>query len=528
LIACANVANLLLARGARRANEFAVRNALGASQGRVVRQLFTESLVVSIAGGVCGILLALLGRKGLAALAPQFLLQSTPDLAGAAADLRILAFALLVALATTLLFGLAPALQNARPHVTETLKETGRSSLQSPRSRRLRSALVVSEIALAMVLLIGAGLMVRTLAQLGHLNLGFNPTNVLTLRVPLSGERYREPQARVQFWKHVVSAVESLPNVESASISRGLPINGWAGQFFTTSEDPKPPAGQVPDANYVVIGSDYFRTMQIPLRAGRSFDDHDTNGGDRVVIVNEELTRLYWRGQDALGKRLQVGGKGPWLTVVGVASNVLSQGPDAGFHPEMYVPYQQFPWLMDGPKHVVVRTSGNVKPEFLVRSVIQEIHRIDKDQPVADVATMEQIALEPVAQQHMVMALLVAFAGLALILSALGIYSVLSYSVVQRTREIGLRMALGAQRGNVLRLVVVGGARLAFLGIAVGLTAALALTRLMKVLLFGVRPTDPLTFGAVIAVLAVTSILACYIPARRAMRVDPIVAMRYE
>jgi putative ABC transport system permease protein len=528
LIACANVANLLLARGTRRANEFAVRSALGASRGRVVRQLLTESLVISIAGGACGILLASFGRKGLAALAPEYLLQAAPDLAHAAPDLRILAFALLVAIGTTLLFGLLPALRCARPHVTDTLKETGRSSLQSPRSRSLHSALIVSEIALAMVLLIGAGLMIRTLAQLGRVNLGFNQTNVLTLRVPLSGERYREFQAQAQFWERVVSAVESLPSVESASVSRGLPISGWSGQFFAISEEPNPPAGQVPVANYVVIGPNYFRTMQIPIRAGRTFNDHDNNGGERVVIINEELARLYWAGREAVGKRLQIGGKGPWLSVVGVAGDVLSQGPDAGFHSEMYVPYQQFPWLMDGPKNLVVRTSGGVKPESVVGEVIQEIHRIDKDQPVAEVATMEQIALEPVAQQHMVMALLVSFAGLALILSALGTYSVLSYSVAQRTREIGLRMALGAQRENVLRLVVVGGVRLAFLGISVGLTAALALTRLMKVLLFGVRPTDPLTFAAVIAVLAVTSILACYIPARRAMRIDPIVAIRYE
>src|SRR5882762_7454104 len=528
LIACANVANLLLARGARRANEFAVRNALGASEGRIVRQLLSESLVISIAGAVCGVLLAILGCKGLVALAPRFLVKSVPTLNAGAADFRVLVFTLVVVIATTLLFGLAPALQRARPDLIETLKETGRSSLQSPRNRRLRSALVVSEIALAMVLLIGAGLMVRTLAQLSHMNLGFNPTNVLTLRVPLSGERYKEPQARVQFWERVVSAVEALPTVESASVSRGLPINDWAGQLFTTSDEPNPPAGQVPAANYVVIGPDYFRVMQIALRRGRSYNDHDTNASSRVVIVNEELVRLYWPGRDPLAKRLQVGGQGPWLTVVGVAGNVLSQGPDAGFHPEIYIPYQQFPWLLGGPKHLVVRTSGTVKPESLVPAVMQEIRQIDKDQPVADIAPMEQIALEPVAQQRMVMALLVSFASLALILSALGIYSVLSYSIAQRTREIGLRMALGAQRGNVLRLVVGGGAGLALLGITIGLAAALALTRLMTGLLFGVHPIDPITFGVVTTVLAVTSILACYVPARRATRVDPMVALRFE
>jgi putative ABC transport system permease protein len=528
MIACANIANLLLARGAGRANEFAVRNALGASQWRIVRQLLTESLVVSLAGGVLGILLASLAWKGLVALAPLSLLKSAPGLAAGAVDLRVLAFALVTVLVTTFFFGLAPAQQSARPHVTETLKETGRSSLEGPRSRRFRSALVVSEIALALVLLIGAGLMVRTLAHLSRVNLGFNPAKVLTLRVPLSGERYKEPQARAEFWGHVVAAVRSLPSVESASVSRGLPIHGWAGQFFTTFDEPNPPAGQVPDANYVIVGPDYFRTMQIPLRRGRSFSDHDTQSGHRVVIVNEELARSYWPGQDPLGKLLRVGGQGPWLSVAGVAENVLSQGPDAGFHPEIYIPYQQYPWLLGGPKHLLVRTSATMKPENLVHAVVQEIHRVDKDLPVANIATMEQVALEPMAQRRMVMVLLVSFAALALVLSALGIYSVLSYSIAQRTREIGLRVALGAERGSVLRLVVGGGVRLAVLGIAMGIAVALALTQLMRDLLYGVRATDPLTFGAVVIVLAATSVFACYIPARRAMKVDPIVALRYE
>ena len=529
LIACANIANLFLARGASRANEFAVRNALGASQGRIVRQLLTESFVVSMAGGILGVLLASWGAKALVALAPPFLLKTAPGLAGGAADSRVLAFSFVTVVMTTFLFGLAPALQSSRPDVTETLKETGRSSLQSPRHRRFRSALVVSEIALAMVLLIGAGLMVRTLAHLSRVNLGFNPANVLTLRAPLSGERYKEPQARAQFWERALSAAESLPGVEAASVSLRLPINGWAGQFFNTADDPNPPVGQVPTANYVIVGPGYFRAMQIPLRRGRSFNEHDTQSGDKVVIVNAELARLYWPGQDPLGKQLRVGSRAaPWLSVVGVAENVLSQGFDAGFNPEVYVPYEQYPWLLGGPKHLVVRTSAGVKPETLAHAVVQEIHRLDKDVPVADIATMELIAREPMAQQRMVMALLVSFAGLALVLSALGIYSVLSYSVAQRTREIGLRVALGAERGSVLRLVVGGGAGLAFLGIAVGIATALALTRLMADLLYGVRPADPVTFGVVTTVLAATSLLACYIPARRAMKVDPIVALRYE
>jgi putative ABC transport system permease protein len=531
LIACANMANLLLARSAGRANEFAVRNALGAGPGRLVRQLLTESLVISLAGGVLGVLLASWGCKGLAALAPPFLLKSAPGLASGAGDLEVLAFALVTILLTTFLFALAPALQSARPHLTETLKETGRSSPQSPRSRRFRGALVVSEIALAMVLLVGAGLMVRTLAQLSSVNRGLNAANVLTLRVPLSSDRYKPPESRVEFWEQVVAAVKALPGVEAASVSRGLPIGDWAGQFFTTSDQPNPPPGQVPDANYVIAGPDYFRTVQIPLRRGRSFNDRDTQGAERVVIVNETLARLYWPGQNPLGKQLRVGSPGstaPWLSVVGVAGNVLSQGPGAGFHSEIYIPYQQHPWLLGGPQHLLVRTSAKVRPETLVRAVVEEVHRIDKDQPAADIATLEQVAQEPIMQQRMVMALLLSFAALALLLSALGIYSVLSYSVAQRTREIGVRVALGAERGSILGLVVGGGARLALLGIAVGMVAALALTRLMTDLLYGVRATDPVTFCAMAIVLVATSLLACYIPARRAIRVDPLVALRYE
>jgi len=527
LIACANIANLLLARGAGRANEFAIRNALGASQGRLVWQLLTESAVVCFAGGIIGVLLASGLCKGLAALAPDTLLRAAPDLAAGTANVRVLGFAMLTLIATTFLFGLAPALQSAKPKVIETLKEAGRSSLQSPQSRRFRSALVVSEIALALVLLVGAGLMVRTLAELIHVNLGFNPKNILTLRAPLSGDRYKEPRSRAQIWEHVVARVEALPGVEAASVSRGLPITGWSGQYFTTADNPNPPAGQVPDANYVIVGPDYFRTMQIPLRRGRGFNDHDTQSAERVVIVNEKLVRNSWPGQDPLGKQLRVGGDAPWLSVIGVAGDVLSQGADGGIHSEMYVPVGQYPWLQ-GPQHLVVRTSASVKPESLIRAVVEQIHRIDKDVPVTDVETMEQITLESIAEQRMVMALLVSFAGLALGLSTLGIYSVLSYSTAQRTREIGVRMALGAERGRVLRLVVGGGVGLAGLGLAIGIAAALLLTRLMTDLLYGVPATDPLTFVGVSAVLGASSILACYVPARRATKIDPMVALRYE
>ena len=530
LIACANVANLLLARGATRASELAVRHALGASHGRLIRQLLTESLLVSLAGGVLGVLLATWASTGLVALAPSYLLRSAPGLAKAVVDWRVLTFTLAVSLATTIVAGLAPAIHSTTRQTSETLKEAGRGCGPSARGRRLRGVLVVTEIALATVLLAGAGLMVRTLARLGRVNPGFNPASVLTLRVRLSGPRYAGPEARTEFWRRVVASVETLPGVESASVSRGLPIGDWAGQFFTTADRPDPPPGQVPDANYIVVGPDYFRVMQIPLRGGRAFDEHDTTSVERVAIVNEQLARECWPGQDPLGKRLRMGSPAsqtPWLSVVGVVGNVQSRGPEAGFHAEVYVPYRQFPWVLS-PEHLVVRTTATVNPASLAGAVVREVHRVDKDRPAADVRTMEEVALEPTGERRMVMALLGAFAGIALVLSAMGVYSVLSYSVARRTREIGVRVALGARRGDVLRLVVFDGARLAALGIAAGLGAALSLTQVMAGLLYGVRATDPATLGAVAMLLAAASLVAGYVPARRATAVDPVVALRYE
>ena len=529
LIACANLANLLLARGAGRANELAVRKAVGADSGRIVRQLLTESLLISVVGGVLGILLASLGCKGLVALAPASLLQSAPGLASGAANVRVLAFSLVTMLATGFLFGIAPAFQGSRLDVIRALKEEGRGSSESSRGRRFRRALVVSEIALAIVLLVGAGLMVRTLAQLSGVKLGFNPENVLTVRVPFSGERYKQPQARVEFWQRAVSAVERLPGVESASVSRGSLIDDWAGQSFVTSEQPNPPAGQVPDANYVIAGTDYFRTLQIPLRKGRSFDEHDTRSGREVAIVNEQLARMYWPGQDPIGKQLRIDSSdAPWRTVVGVAGNLLSQGVDGGVHSEVYVPYQQFPWLLDGPHNLLVRASAGVKAESLSDSIVREIHSVDRGLPVVDTATLEQLAAEPLQQQRMVMALLSSFAGLAAVLSALGIYSLLSYFIAQRTREIGVRMALGARPVHVFGMVFKEGAQMISAGTILGVVVALGATRLMVSMLFGVKPSDPVTFAAVAFLLSGVALLACYVPARRAAKVDPMEALRYE
>jgi putative ABC transport system permease protein len=402
--------------------------------------------------------------------------------------------------------------------------------VQSPSSRRFRNALAGAEIALAMVLLAGAGLMVRTLSKLGQVNPGFNPTNVLTLRVPLSGPRYKEPRTSAEFWQQVVASVEALPGVDSASVSRGLPVGDWAGQFFRTADRPNPPAGQVPDANYIVAGPDYFRVLQIPLLEGRGFNEHDTETSERVVIVNEQLARTYWPGQNPLGRQLNMGSSSdnrPWLSVVGVAGNVLSQGPDEGFHSEVYVPYQQFPWVLS-PENLVVRAAPNVKPASIAQAVVDAVHRVDQNQPVVDLKTMEQVAREPMAQQRMMMALLGAFAGLALILSGLGIYSILSYSVSQRTREIGVRLALGAERRDVLGLVVRQGFRVTLAGVAIGSLGAFGLTRFLSSQLYGVKPNDSLTFIVVSIILTGVALLACYIPARRATKVDPMVALRHE
>ncbi len=527
LIACANVANLLLARGTARASEMAVRKALGAGRWRVVRQLLTESAVLALAGLALGVIVSSWGIKGLLTLAPSYLLNSARGLSGEL-DVRILVLAVGISIATTMLFGLAPAWLNARPDVGDTLKETARGAMH-PRSHRFRSALLVAQVALAMVLLVGAGLMIRTLANMNAVNLGFNPVGVLTLRVPIAGSR-AEPLVAA-FWRDLVKSVEALPGVRSASVARGLPIEGWSGQFFVNQDQPNPPAGHVPDANYVVVGPGYFETMQMLLRAGRSFDDHDAAGGLPVVIVNEELARTQWPGQNAIGRRIKMGGPSdthwPWLTVVGVAGSVMTDGPQHGVRAEVYVPYQQYPWLLV-PQHLVVRASPGTAPASLTRSIVAEIERLDRDLPATDIRTLEEVATLPMGQQRMVMALLGGFAGVALVLAALGIYSVLWYSVGQRRREFGVRVALGAQQADVMRLVVGSGARLAIVGLGVGLLAALLLTRLMIDLLYGVPPADPVTFLAVSALLGTTALVACYVPARRAMRVNPVDVLRHE
>jgi putative ABC transport system permease protein len=541
LIACANVANLLLVRATGREREIAIRAALGASRGQIIRQFLIESIVLSMLGATVGLALGLWGSEVLVRLSPT---SPVHQLEGASigrnADISmlVLLFTFAIGFGTGILFGLVPAWRSSKPRVRESLKETGRAFTGSPKSRRLRDALVVSEFGLALALLVGAGLMIKALAHLRGVDIGFNPNHLLSMKVPLEGPQFREPERQAEFFQQLINRIEALPGVEAAAISRGIPMSGWAGWDFVTADNPKPPAGEVPDANYVVIAPHYFRVMQIPLREGRVFSDADTPSSQPVAIVSESLARKHWPGQDAIGKRLKLSSDAnddsqPWRYVVGVAGNVRTQGQYAPFIPEIYVPYQQYPWIL-WPRHVLVRTITD--PVAIIPAIRREIATLDKDVPVSEITTMKEVAAGPVQQGRTVMWLLGGFAGLALLLAAIGIYSVISYAVTHRRQEIGIRMALGATRRNVAGLVVRQGLVLTVLGVAAGLVGAFAITRVLSslpfqmrwLLLFDVDPRDPLIFAVVSVILAAVALWASYVPARRAAKVDPMLSLRYE
>ena len=527
LIACVNLANLLLTRAARREREIALRSALGASSSRILRQLMTESVLLALFGGILGVLIAAAATKALIAFSPPLLFMIAPGFDFASLNGTALGFAALLTIATGFLFGFAPAVGMSGRHLIESLKGSGRGTAVDARSHRWHGLLVTAEFALAFVLVIGAGLMIRTLERLTHFDLGFDPHNVLTLRIPLRGSHYRDQRVEEAFFKQLVDRVEVLPGVVCASVSRGLPIEGQDGMNFVTEENPNPRPEDIPAANYIVAGPNYFRTMGIPLRQGRPFSEADTEASQRVVIVNEELVREYWPRQNPIGKRLKTGSDPqlPWLTIIGVAGNVRTEGPDVGFEPELYVPYTQPPWLLD-PRHLLVRTAGD--PLAMARAVRREVIALDSSIPIADVRPLDQVAGEPAALRQFLMTLLAVFAAVALALAGVGIYGVVAYSVAQRTHEFGIRMALGAQRGSVLRLVVKQGVLRACIGLGVGAVTALELAHFMTSLLFHVQPTDPATFAAVAGILFSLGLLASCIPARRATKVDPIEALRYE
>ncbi len=526
LIACANVASLQLTRATSRRREIAVRTALGASRWRITRQMLTESILLASCGGLVGLVLAVWSFEFFEKLVPEGLtLSATIKL-----DARIFLFALLLSILSGIVFGLAPALQAARVDLNEALKQSGGRSGLSLGSR-LRGALVVLEVALSLVLLVGAGLIIQTLFHLQNQYSVLEPEKVFTARTVLPQNEYSQPSKRAAFYRQVLERVEKLPGVISAGYTTSMPLawkGGTSGFYPEGTKDPLP--GMSYDANHRQVSHNYLNAISIPLREGRYFTDRDNAESMPVAIINETMARQYWPGDSALGKRFKLGSpdsNGPWHTVVGIVADVRQMGIDAPVKAEMYLPYEQvngFPWF--SPRGLVIRTSGD--PMSLVSSVRQAVREVDPSQPLSNVATMEESLSEEMAERRMGMILLVAFAALALLLAALGIYGVLAYFVTQHTNEIGVRLALGATPAAILRMVVNKGMRLTGLGVALGLAASFALTRLMTSLLFGVKALDPFTFVAVPLLLAGVALLACYLPARRATKLDPLTALRYE
>jgi putative ABC transport system permease protein len=523
LIACANVANLLLARSTSRAKEIAIRTALGARRLRVMRQLLTESVLLSLVGGVLGLLLAMWGLDLLVSAIPADL----PRVQEIGLDSRVLFFTLAVSVLTGIVFGLAPALQASKVDLTEALKEGTRGGGQSLRRNRIRSLLVVSEVALSLVLLVGAGLLIKSFVRLREVNTGFDARNVLTATVSLSSKYEDEPQ-QAAFFRGLIQEVKALPNVEAVGVVMPLPLSGNNVQASFAVEGREEMAKkEKPTAHFRSVSPEYFHAMSIPVLKGRTFTDRDGVDAPLVVIINETFARKYFAGEDPMGRRITfatLSMEEALHEVVGVVGDVRHDKPDREAEAEYYTSYLQMPL---GEMSLVVRSkTGN--PASLTPQLREAVLRLDKDQPIYEVRTMTQLLADAIAQQRFSMLLLGVFAALALTLAAVGIFGVMNYSVAQRTHEIGIRMALGAQSTDVLRMVLGQGMILTLTGIGVGLAASLLLTRVMSSLLYGVSVTDPLVFAGVALVLASVALLASFIPARRATRVDPMVALRYE
>jgi len=528
LIATANVANLVLARAAVREKEVAIRTALGASRGRLIGQLLTESVLLAAVGGLFGLLLARWGVKLLLELAPDNL----PRLEQISIDGRVLGFTCLISLLSGILFGLAPAVQSGRSDVNRALKEGGRNAAGGQGRGRVRNVLVVAEIALSLVLLVGGSLMLKSFLLLQAVSPGVNPRNTLTMLINLPQRQYHDDAQVISFYENLLERVQTQSGIESAGVGMSLPPNLLTvTDYFTVEGQPAvSERSMLGLADLVFASPGYFRALGVPLLKGRYFTTADRAGAAKVAIVNQTLAHRYWPNENPVGKRLKTGGperpNNPWMEVVGVVGDIKYSGLDATPEMVLYEPYTQSAW---SSMYLVVRTSSNLNnPATLASAVQNAVWSLDKDLPVAHVRTMEQLLSESVAQPRFHTVLLEVFALVALTLAAVGIYGVLAYSVSQRRNEIGIRMALGAKPGDVLWLVVGQGALLTLIGVAIGVTGALALTRFLSTLLYEVRATDPATFVLVALLLAFVALLACYIPARRAMRVDPMKALRYE
>jgi putative ABC transport system permease protein len=527
LIACANVANLLLARAEARQREIAVRSALGAGRARVVRQLVTESLVLATLSAAAGLGLAWAGVRLLAWWNPA----SIPRVAETAIDARVLVFTAGVALFTTLIFSLAPAVRLLRTELTESMKEGGANATTGAARQRFRNSLVVAEMALAVVLLVGAGLMLRSLWSLQQIDLGFNPSGVLTLRVSLPETSYTTPEQVVNFYARVMEQVRALPGVVSAGAARSLPLGSTIGDFGLMVDGYVPSPGTGAKGDWQIVTDGYLPAMGERIVRGRDIQATDTSDSQLVALVNEEMVRRYWAGRDPIGGRFKIGGRAtrPWVTVVGIVKDVRHNGVADIVKEKFYVPHTQWHKSVGNPIRamtLVVRTAGT--PSSLAPSVRNAIRQMDPALPVADVRSMTDVVGAALSTPRFTSVLLSMFALLALTLSAVGIYGVLSYVVSRRTREIGIRVAIGADRSRVLRLVLSSGLGLAGIGIAAGVVVALFVSRLLAGLLHGVTPADPLTFVSVAIGLAAVAFAASLAPAWRAMRVDPVVALKSE
>jgi len=537
LIACANIANLLLARATARQKEMAIRSAMGAGRWRIARQLLTESVLLSLVGGTLGLLLARWGTELILYISPD----AIPRSREIGLNWQVLAFTIALSFVTGIVFGLVPALQASIVDVHETLKETGRGV-----SRRhwLRSSLVIVEVASTLVLLIGAGLLIRSFYRLQKVNPGFSYEHLTSFSVALPQKKYTTDEQRADFYKRLLENIRSVPGVQATAAASGLPLgnNGWQTSFLIAGQ-PVPPRNQTPLMEACLVTPDYFRAMNIPLLRGRYFADRDDRShlvgrdlsklnederemaGVNAIVIDEEFARRYWPKEEAVGKQIQLGREKPLLlTVVGVVGRVKMEGLNHDSHRvQGYFPFNQIP---NGGMTVIIK--GASDPNQLIAAVREQVKAIDPDQPIYSIRTMDDIRAESIAPERLNLTLLSIFAGIALVLAVVGIYGVMSYAVTQRTHEIGIRMAIGAESRHVFQMILGQGMTLALIGVALGLVGAFALTRLMTTMLFGVGATDPATFAAIAALLTTVALVACYIPGRRATKVDPVVSLRYE
>jgi predicted permease len=520
LIACANVANLLLARGATRKKEIATRLALGAGRARLISQLLTESLMIASLGGALGCVIAWWSLRFVAALNGEF-----PRFGEITLDWRVLGFTLFISSVTGVIFGIAPALASLKLDFNASLNERAPNS-SGARRGEISEPLVALQFALAMLLLIGAGLLGRSFMRLVNVNPGFNSENLLTMRVFLSPVRFPENDPKATIVLHqMLEQIRTIPGVRSAGMVNTLPITGGAATDFAIQGRPAPLPRNEPVANINIVDSGYFRAIGIPLIDGREFTENDTQQSARVMIINQTMAKQFWPNENPIGKRVTMKNWGPPLSgeIIGVVGDTKADGIAADIYPMIYWPYFQFPQNFDA---FIVRTDGD--PTRMIAAIKERIWSVDKTLPISGIATMDQLISDSLARRRLNMILLIIFASVALLLAAVGIYGVMSYSVSQRTNEMGIRIALGAQPRNVLTLILKQGLSVALIGMTIGIGAALALTRLMSSLLFGISATDPLAFGAVAIALMIVALLACYIPARRATRVDPMRALRNE